>query len=158
MSFQFSKKELFYQRKNFAENLKNHGAPCKIYSISDTHEIAYDFYHDIQDEVDSYDQFISTYLTYEELPAIKTLKSLGWYVDDEELPAIAYIPVLYQNRYGKYAEFKPNVDDKVEITVNPYDDNPSMRTFLLKDFKGAGFPSVIYYTAKLVPLRVGDDQ
>lgn len=153
MSFQFSKKELYYQRRNFAETLRYHGAPCKIYSIADTHDDAYDFYHDIKDDKISFDDVINTYVTYEELPAIKTLKSLGWYVDDEEFPAVAYIPVLYQDKYGKYANFKPNIDDKIEITVNPYDENPSTRHFLLKDFKGFGFPSVIYYTCKLVPYR-----
>lgn len=156
MSLQMSKTELKYHRKNFYETMKNHGTPCKIYSIHDNHEEAYDFYNDIKDTETSYDGFIETLITYEELPKIKTLKSLGWYIEDETFPAVGYIPVLYQDKYCRYANFRPNIDDKVVITVNPYDDNPSTRSFLIKDFLGNGFPSTIYYTVKLVPYREDD--
>lgn len=152
MALQVSHDEMNYQRKQFYETMMNHGTPCKIFSISDYHEDAYDFYNDLEDRRDSFDECIETFMTFEELPTIKTLKSLGWYIDGDRLPAIAYIPVMYMDKKCKVANFLPSVDDKVVFRSNPYDDNSSVREFLLKDFVGNGWPSVIYYTAKLVPL------
>lgn len=153
MVYQINPKELLYQRKNFYENLQVHGIPCQIYSIHNTHSQAYDFYHDITDEESSFDARINSYITYEEVPNIKTLKSLGWYVESDSLPIIGYIPVLYKDKNGIDAIFSPSIDDKVILRSNPFDTNTSERAFLLKDFKSNGFPSVIYYTCKLVPYR-----
>lgn len=153
MVYQINPKELSYHRNNFYENLKVHGIPCKIYSIHDIHSEAYDFYHDIVDESTSFDNSINSYITYEEVPTIKTLKSLGWYVESEALPIVAYIPVIYEDRDGVTATFSPSIDDKIVLRSNPFDTNTSERAFLLKDFKGNGFPSAIYYTCKLVPYR-----
>lgn len=153
MSLQMIKGELYYQRKNFYETLRVYGKPCKIHSIHNNEEVAYDFYNDIRDTETSYDGTIESMINYEEVPTIKTLKSLGWYVEDSELPVLGYLPVFYKNRKDEFAIFSPSVDDKVTICVNPYDENPSERDFLIKDFKGNGFPSAIYYTCKLVPYR-----
>lgn len=153
MGLQISREELMYHRKNFYETQVVKGCKCTIYSIHDDHEEAYDFYNDIKDTENSYDDSIETYLTYEEAPQIKTLKSLGWYVESEALPVLAYIPFIYQDTFGGYANFSPSIDDRVSIRVNPYDDISSTRDFLIKDFKSNGFPSVIYYTCKLVPYR-----
>lgn len=153
MILQITNRELLYHRKNFYDNLRIHGTPCRIYSINNEYQAAYDFYSDIKDDNTSFDDSIESYLTYEEVPTIKTLKSLGWYVEGEELPVIGYVPVHYEDKNGDPATFSPSVDDKVEVRVNPYDKNSSVRQFLIKDFKGQGFPSVIYYTCKLVPFR-----
>ena len=149
-----SKKETLYHRKQMYENMRVHGVAAQIESIKDVYEETYDFYNDITDEKESFDEKIDTYLTYEEVPSIKTLRSLGWYVETEDFPVIAYIPVYYAKKNGKPASFRPAVDDKVILVSNPIDDNSSVSTFLIKDFKGNGFPNTIYYTVKLVPYRV----
>lgn len=149
----FSEKETLYQRKQMYENMRVHGIAAQIESIGDVFEETYDFYNDIADENASFDDRIDTWLTYEEVPSIKTLKSLGWYIETESFPVIAYIPVYYLTQAGKPASFRPAVDDKVILTANPIDDNRSTREFLIKDFKGHGFPNTIYYTVKLVPMR-----
>ena len=146
-----TEEEIFYHRKQFYENLLVHGLPCKIHSIKNNHEEAYDFYNDI-DETESYDDSIFSYITYELLPPLKTLKSLGWFIEGEAFPAIGYIPVLYIDQDGAYAAFSPKKDDKIEIVANTVDGNETPRMFLLKDFVGNGFPNVIYYTCNIVPL------
>lgn len=153
MGLQISEKETLYHRKQMFETMKVHGIPCKIESIANQYGVAYDFYNDVVDE-SSFDDSIETWLTYEEVPSIKTLRSLGWYVETEDFPVIAYIPVMYLGRDGNVAAFHPSVDDRVTLTANPIDENSSQRRFLIKDFKGNGFPNTIYYTCKLVPERV----
>lgn len=156
MGLQMSEKETLYHRKQMFENMKVHGIPASITSIGETYEDSYDFYNDIVDS-NSFDKFIETWITYDEVPSIKTLRSLGWYVETEDFPVIAYIPVLYLKRDGTTANFRPSVDDKVTLTANPIDYNKSKREFLIKDFKGNGFPNTIYYTVKLVPYRVDNN-
>lgn len=151
MSLQLTEKETLYHRKNFYETMKVHGIKCKVYSIADKHEDAYDFYNDIQETESSYDDFIYTNITYEEHPQIKTLKSLGWYSDKDQVSPIAYIPVLYKDSSGTLAEFTPSIDDKIVIESNVFGPNPSTNEFLIKDFLSNGFPNTIYYTCKLVP-------
>lgn len=155
---QVSEKEALYHRKQMFETMRVHGIPATIESIKDNYEETYDFYNDIEDHEESFDSAIETYLTYEEVPTIKTLRSLGWYVETEEFPVIAYIPVMYLRKTPKgdheIASFRPAVDDRVTLVANPIDDNRSTRQFLIKDFKGNGFPNTIYYTCKLVPYRV----
>lgn len=154
MGLQLTEKETLYHRRQMYDNMRTHGIVATIESIGDEYEETYDFYNDIADEHTSFDNTISTYLTYEEVPSIKTLRSLGWYIETEDFPVIAYIPVLYMKRDGTPASFRPAVDDKVILTANPIDSNSSERKFLIKDFKGNGFPNTIYYTCKLVPYRV----
>jgi len=153
VGLQISKKEVLYHRKQMYENMKVHGISAVIDSIKDSYLDTYDFYNDIVGEETSFDRTINTFITYEEVPSIRTLKSLGWYVETEEFPVVAYIPVLYIRESGKPADFRPAVDDKVTLVSNPIDDNSSTRSFLIKDFKGNGFPNTIYYTVKLVPFR-----
>ena len=157
MGLQISKKETLYQRRQMYDNMRIHGIKAKIDSIANTYDEAYDFYNDVIDSQSSFDDSIETYLTYDEVPSIKTLRSLGWYLETEDFPVIAYIPVMYVRRDGRLATFKPAVDDKVTLIANPIDENPSTREFLIKDFKGNGFPNTIYYTCKLVPYRVDDN-
>lgn len=152
MGLQISEKETLYHRKQMYETMKVHGIPCTIESIANQYDKAYDFYNDVVDD-NSFDDSIATWLTYEEVPSIKTLRSLGWYVETENFPVIAYIPVMYLKRDGKVSSFHPSVDDRVTLTANPIDENSSQRKFLIKDFKGNGFPNTIYYTCKLVPER-----
>ena len=153
MGLQMSKKEVLYQRRQMYDNMKIHGLPAVISSIGNKYDETYDFYNDIIDSETSFDDRIETWLTYDEVPNIKTLRSLGWFIETEDFPIIAYIPVLYLKRDGNPASFKPAVDDKVTLVANPIDDNASVREFLIKDFKGNGFPNTIYYTVKLVPYR-----
>ena len=136
------------------DNMRIHGIRAKIESIGNSYEATYDFYNDIEDEETSFDDRIDTWITYDSVPTIKTLKSLGWYIETEEFPVIAYIPVLYVKRDGTPADFRPAVDDKVILVSNPIDSMSSERKFLIKDFRGNGFPNTIYYTVKLVPYRV----
>ena len=155
MGLQISEKEVLYHRKQMFENRKVHVIKAHITSIGDNYEETYDFYNDIVSSETSFDELIDTWLTYEEVPSIKTLRSLGWYVETEDFPTIAYIPVLYLKRDGKPATFRPAVDDKVTLVANPIDgEYSSTREFLIKDFKGNGFPNTIYYTVKMVPYRV----
>lgn len=151
---QMSERETYYQRAQMFENMRVYGIPARIHSIGDIHSETYDFYNDIADPESSFDGDIETWLTYEEVPSIKTLRSLGWYIETEDFPVVAYIPVLYYTRDREIASFRPSVDDKVTLLSNPIDSNSSEREFLIKDFKGNGFPNVIYYTVKLVPYRV----
>lgn len=157
MGLQMSTKETLYQRRQMYDTMRIHGIAARIKSIGDTYEETYDFYNDIVDEQQSFDNMINTWLTYEEVPSIKTLRSLGWYIETEDFPVIAYIPVLYLERDGTPASFRPAVDDEVILTANPIDKNSSERKFLIKDFKGNGFPNTIYYTVKLVPMRVNSN-
>lgn len=154
MGLQLTEKETLYHRKQMYENMKVHGISATIDSIGNTYEETYDFYNDIVNEETSFDEKIETYLTYEEVPSIKTLRSLGWYIETEDFPTIAYIPVFYAKKDGSPASFHPSVDDRVTLIANPIDTNSSERQFLIKDFKGNGFPNTIYYTVKLVPYRV----
>lgn len=154
MGLQISEKETQYHRKQMFENMRVHGISAVIESIGDTYEESYDFYNDIVDKRTSFDDRIETWLTYEDTPSIKTLRSLGWYIETEDFPVIAYIPVMYLKQDGEVASFYPKVDDKVILVSNPIDENSSTREFLIKDFKGNGFPNTIYYTVKLVPFRV----
>lgn len=154
MGLQLSEKEVRYQRQQMYDNMQIHGIPAQIEPIVREYDVAYDFYSDIESDSDSFEHIIDTWLTYEEVPSIRTLRSLGWYIETEEFPVIAYIPVLYMKKNGVPASFRPAVDDKVILTANPIDSNSSVRKFLIKDFKGNGFPNTIYYTCKLVPYRV----
>ena len=156
MGLQLSEKETLYHRLQMYDNMRIHGISAQIHSIGNTYSETYDFYNDIEDEETSFDEVIDTYLTYEEVPTIKTLKSLGWYIETESFPVVAYIPVYYMTREGTPASFRPAVDDRVTLVSNPIDDNSSVREFLIKDFKGNGFPNVIYYTVKLVPYRTNE--
>ena len=113
MGLQISEKETLYHRKQMYENMKVHGIKAQIDSIGNTYDQTYDFYNDIISSEESFDDKIETWLTYEEVPSIKTLRSLGWYIETESFPIIAYIPVMYLKRDGEIASFKPAVDDKV---------------------------------------------
>ena len=156
MSLQMTSQETLYHRKQMFENMRVHGIKATITSIGDDYEETYDFYGDITASKLSDNEQVETWLTYEEVPSIKTLRSLGWYVETEDFPVIAYIPVMYYGRDKRIASFRPCVDDKVTLVANPIDDNASTREFLIKDFKGNGFPNTIYYTCKLVPYRVSE--
>ena len=156
MGLQISERETLYHRKQMSEHLKVQGIRAQIDSLGETYDDPYDFYNDIIHEETSFDNKIDTWITYEEVPSIKTLRSLGWYIETEDFPVIAYIPVLYVKRDGSLASFRPAVDDKVTLIANPIDKNSSERSFLIKDFKGNGFPNTIYYTVKRVPYRVGE--
>ncbi len=79
---------------------------------------------------------------FEENPSVKLLKSLGWYVEDEEiLPSIVYIPAKYDDRFIF-------VRPSSKITVRVGD------TFL-KDYKISSVKSPyvnpVFYTCKLIP-------
>lgn len=155
MILQVTPKELLYHRKNFYETLAVHGIPCTISSIGESREETHDFYGDIRVDV-AHTVSIQSRITYDETPTIHTLKSLGMYVDDEDPPLLANIPVYYEDLSKAPAEFVPKVDDLVTIVINPIDTNSSTRKFLIKEFVGKGFPNVVYYICKLVPYRTDE--
>ena len=152
MALQMTDRETLYQRKQFYETLDVHGLPCEIYSIGTDHEKSHDFYGDLKDDA-THGVYIKSRITYETLPTIKTLRSLGWYIEGEGLPVVAHIPVLYKDDRGYFSSFKPCIDDRVDVIGNPIDGNSDTMSFLIKDFIGRGFPNTIYYICKLVPYR-----
>lgn len=148
----YRNKEVEYQRANFQETLKVHGILSKLYPINrEGGDNTYDFYNDIKNENNTYGDPITIKIVFEEVPQINTLRNLGWYVKDESLPHLAYVPVDYIDSYGERILVTPIVDDKIELTDNPIDDSRSKREYLIKDFKSQGYPNTIYYICKLVP-------
>ena len=154
---QITKKEVDYHRLQTYELMRVHGIPCTIHPISGdlgAENDSYDIYGDVREEsTKSRDTEIQTWMTFTEYPTIRTLRSLGWYVEDGESLSVASIPVHYFERKELPSVYQPSIDDLVELVANPEDPNPSVRKFLLRDFKGNGFPHTIYYTCKLVPMR-----
>lgn len=150
---QITAKELLYHRQNFYETQRVHGIPCIIRSIGANKEDTHDFYGDVNDTT-TYQDEIATYMTYDEAPTIRTLKSLGMFVDKDDPPILGFIPVYYQDAEGNPATFLPKVDDLIEINVSTIDHNPSTRKYLIKYFEGKGFPNVIYYVCNIVPHRI----
>lgn len=150
----FTDREAEYQRAQFDETLKLHGINAYICPVKRTRgDDVYDFYNDIKSERMSFDKPIKVNLVFQEVPQMRTLKSLGWYIDDDNLPYLAYLPVRYISEYGQKELLTPTVDDKVVIIENTVDGNRSYREYLIKDFRSQGFPNTIYHVCKLVPHR-----
>jgi hypothetical protein len=136
-----------YHRKNFMESLKLYGVDSTYKSITSNQSESYDLYDDIEVSKNAtYSDGIPVKVTFEEVPTVKTLKNLGWYTKgDENIPILAHVPVKYEG-----TEFSPKKDDMLVIAADGY---PSKK-FLIKDFRGQGFPNVIYWVCKLVKLDV----
>lgn len=149
----YRNKEVDYMRQQFQETLKVHGIPSKLYPVNrDGGDTVYDFYNDIKETPNVvYGNPINIKIVFQEVPQINTLRNLGWYIKDEDLPYLAYIPTEYLDNYGDRVLITPIVDDKIELTDNPIDDTRSTREYLIKDFKSQGYPNTIYYICKLVP-------
>lgn len=143
MSLRLNTQEVKYQRDMFMETLNLYGVPAKYYPIIDDNNQAYDMYDDIPTDV-AFSEYIEVPITFDEVPQVKTLKSLGWYNPSEILPVIANLPIEYNDQ-----GIRPKLDDKLVIESPGF---PSKK-FLIKDFMGRGFPDVIYWVCKLVPLR-----
>lgn len=145
-------KEVEYMRDQFQETLRVHGIPSKLYPVNrEGGDTVYDFYNDIKSENTTYKDPINIKIVFQEVPQINTLRNLGWYVKDESLPHLAYVPTEYIDKYGEKSLVTPIVDDKIELADNPIDDMRSTREYLIKDFKSQGYPNTIYYICKLVP-------
>lgn len=159
MNYRPTDKEVSYQRKQFYESLRLQGIPATIYSIKPCVD-SHDFYGDIDERSRPYEEGFNTLITYDVLPTIKTLRSLGWYNENEDLPIIAHIPMVYEDtENGNLTEFKPKIDDKIKLVSNPNDpEDADTRMYLIKKLKGVGFPSVIYYIANVVPYRRNRDE
>lgn len=156
----WSDKEILYQRKQFQETLSVHGIGVKYYPIErKDSDRALDFYNDVRDENIAYKDPLYIRIVFENVPSLRTLKSLGWYVNDSDLPYIAYIPTEYIDELDNTIKITPNVDDKVTLIDNTvgYDKQRSERDYLIKDMKSQGYPNTIYYVAKLVPVYVSQD-
>lgn len=151
MSFVPNSTEVDYLRKNFMETLKLYGVQAKYHPITSSTETAYDLYDDVQVEsTGTYGEPLDVFVTFEEVPNIKTLKALGWYIkSDENLPMLAHVPLTYEG-----SPVKVKKDDIIEIVGNDY---VKSRKFLIKDFRGHGFPNVVYWVCKLVNLDVNKD-
>lgn len=130
------------------ETLRLYGIPAKYYQIATATSEAYDLYDDVKvKELGTYAEPIDIRVTFEISPSIKTLKSLGWYIKGEEnLPIVAYVPLQYEGTIMKVGK-----DDIIEIVGNGYEKS---RKFQIKDFKGQGFPNVVYWACNLVRLDV----
>lgn len=153
MSRLFNYKETDYMRRQFQETLDTHGIHARIYPIGKDHNKSYDFYNDIVN-TESFGDAIDIKITYETVPSIKTLQNLGWYVKDEALPYLAYIPTTYVDTKDKETKtLTPTVDDLIELFPNPMDKVMLSRKYLIKDFVSQGYPNTIYYLCKLVPYR-----
>lgn len=159
-NYRLTNKEVSFQRKQFYESLRVQGIPAILYSIKPG-EDSIDFYGDVDEKAHPYHKGFQTHITYDNLPTIQTLRSLGWYHEEEDLPVIAHIPLLYEDTdNGNLTEFKPKINDLVVLQSNPYDDSKDNdhMCYLIKKLKGSGFPSTIYYIANLVPYRRNSDE
>lgn len=153
-----SQRELDYQRNNFFESQRLNGTYCRVDIIKkvNTNEEVYDIYNDIQRDEDAYSGSFYTYITFDTTPTIKTLKSLGWYIDNDTLPILAYIPILYKDSSGNVLEYLPSIDDKITLPSNPTISNDILSdsdSFLIKKLVGQGYPNIVYYIANLVHHR-----
>lgn len=149
-----SDKELSYQRKSFYESQRLNGVACTINPVIKSHEDSHDFYGDVNPET-AYNVGVATYVTFDTNPSVQTLKSLGWYVDNDSMPILAYIPVYYEDGL-KVSQYTPSVDDKISLPVNSTltgDVLHDVESFLVKKLVGQGYPDVIYYVVNLVPMR-----
>ena len=147
--------ELAYQRQQFYESQSLNGVLCTVYTIGGTHEETHDFYGDVSDDIISYSNKFSTYITFDTHPTIKTLKSLGWYIDNTTLPILAYIPVIYGDALS-HNQYTPQIDDRITLPSNCnlyHDVIRDEESFLIKKMVGQGYPDVVYYVANLVPYR-----
>jgi len=147
--------ELAYQRQQFYESQSLNGVLCMVHTIGGTHEETHDFYGDVSDEITSYSNKFATYITFDTHPTIKTLKSLGWYIDNTTLPVLAYIPVIYGDALNR-KQYTPQIDDRIVLPAdcNLYHDIiRDEESFLIKKMVGQGYPDVVYYVANLVPYR-----
>lgn len=147
--------ELAYQRQQFYESQSLNGVLCTVYTIGGTHEETHDFYGDVSDDIISYSNKFSTYITFDTHPTIETLKSLGWYIDNTTLPVLAYIPVIYGDALSRN-QYTPQIDDRIVLPSNCnlyHDVIRDEESFLIKKMVGQGYPDVVYYVANLVPYR-----
>lgn len=153
----WSDKEIRYQRLQFQETLNVHGIGVEYYpSKRKNPEDIFDFYNDIRDHDVAYKDKFNIRILFESVPSVRTLRNLGWYIEDEELPYIAYIPTEYidtDEETETVVKVLPVVDDKITLIDNTTDFNPtrSERNYLIKDMVSQGYPNTIYYIAKLVP-------
>lgn len=87
---------------------------------------------------------------YDETPSIRTLKSLNWYVEDEEiLPSIVYIPVKLMSLADDFQELEivsVREGSKLVISIDP----SYTKEYMIKTVK-APFRNNVFYTCKLVP-------
>lgn len=154
MRLLYNSKEVEYQRRQFQETLEVQGIPARLYPVDrDGEEDVYDFYSDIKDKKLSYGEPVDIHILFHEVPSIKTLRSLGWYVEDDDLPYIAFLPVKYYDEDDETELIAPVVDDRIRLLENAIESVRSTREYLVKDIKSSGYPDTIYYTCKLVPYR-----
>lgn len=150
-------KEIKYQRKQFQETLDVQGVQVRLYPIKRVEgEDVYDFYNDVREQDLSYDDPIDIRILFEEVPQMRTLKSLGWFIDDNHLPYIAYIPTEYLDMESKEHILVPAVDDKIMLLDSTVEGIRSVRSYRIKDMRSMGYPDTIYHVAKLAPVREND--
>lgn len=162
-----SDKEVRYHRQQFQEALKVHGITVKYYPIlRENTQDSYDFYSDYTEHELAYQDPINIRILFQNFPNPKTLRSLGWYIEDEELPYMAYIPTEYlaegQDKEGNpiTKSLIPIVDDKIILIENTtdYQDTRSERAYIVKSLRSQGYPNTIYHLAKLVPYYESKDE
>lgn len=152
----YNEKEIKFHRLQFQETLRVYGIGVKYHAVHrDDTERVLDFYNDITSKSIAYRDPINIRVLFETNPTPRTLKALGWYVNDDELPYLVYIPTVYKDENNTAFEIIPNVDDKFEFIENIIDHElhgRSKREYIIKDMKSQGYPDTIYYIAKIVPV------
>lgn len=156
----YNANEIQYQRKQFQETLEVQGILVRYDPISRSNvkEGAYDFYNDVQETVETYGDPIKVRILFQDVPQARTLNSLGWYIEDGQLPYLAYIPTEYLDVDTKEHILIPEVDDTITLLESVTSGVRSTRKYRIKDLRSIGYPDPIYHIAKLVPVyeNVGD--
>lgn len=150
----YNENEIKYQRKQFQETLDVQGILVRYDPISrnDAKEDAYDFYNDVIESEDTYGDPIKVRILFEVVPQVRTLNSLGWYIEDGQLPYLAYIPTEYLDTETKEHLLVPEVDDTITLLDGATGGVRSTRKYRIKDLRSVGYPDPIYHIAKLVPV------
>jgi hypothetical protein len=83
----------------------------------------------------------STSVIFDEYPSVKTLRSLNWYSEDEEiLPCIIHIPSFIDNK-----EISIRKGSRIDLKFGNYTKN-----YTIAEVK-APYMNIVWYTCKLVP-------
>lgn len=114
----------------------------------------YNKYTDSDTTGGSYEEPVqyTTGVFFDEYPTVRTLKSLNWYAEDEEiLPSILYIPhKLDKDPIGATPHTLVDVDiregSKVVVSIEP----SFHREYKISNVKSP-YRNVVFYTCKLVP-------
>ena len=132
--------EIKLQRKFFEERVNLVGIPGKLYRIKNYDRTS----HRATFEKADFELPIDIHFIFNDMPTIKTLKSLNWFSeDDENLPIIAELPWFVGNDL-----LEPQIGSKLEIEdpISKY-----KRVFEISEVKADSY-YLINYIVKLTPF------